>query len=271
MPGWRSASPGSKADSPLDSPSILYRVSQRVATITLNRPGALNATIPSMRYEWAQALERAQADEEVRVVAVTGAGRAFSAGADLRNPEQPEITPDESSRQVIMASLSLDKPYLAAVNGPCAGGSLDYLCLFDIRIASERATFATAYVRLGLIPSAAGWYFLPRLIGYSRAAELLWTGRLVDAREALALRLVDQVVPHSELMPTTIALAQRLAQGAPLAIRQSKRLLHRFQELSLEECFDLGHQVDHDLMDSEDAQEARQAWLEKREPRFRGK
>ncbi|MBI2916600.1 MAG: enoyl-CoA hydratase/isomerase family protein [Chloroflexi bacterium] len=254
-----------------DSPSILYQVSQGIATITLNRPGALNATIPSMRYDWARALEQAQSDDEVRVVVVTGAGRAFSSGADLRSPEQPRITPDESSRQVILACLALDKPYLAAVNGPCAGGSLDYLCLFDIRIASDRATFATAYVRLGLIPSAAGWYFLPRLIGYSRAAELLWTGRLLDAQEADRIGLVDRVVPHGELMPATMDLAQRLAQGAPLAIRQSKRLLLRYQDMTLEESFDRGHEIDRVLEQGQDAQEARQAWLEKREPRFRGR
>ncbi len=253
------------------SPSILYQVSQDIATITLNRPGALNATIPSMRDAWADALLRAQADDEVKVVVLTGAGRAFSAGADLRSPEQPEITPDESSRRVIMASLALDKPLLAAVNGPCAGGSLDYLCLFDIRIASERATFATAYVRLGLIPSAVGWYFLPRLIGYSRAAEFLWTGKQIGAQEALAIRLVDRVVPHADLLPATLDLAQRLAQGAPLAIRQSKHILLRYQELIIEQAFGLGQEADRLLGAGEDVREARQAWLEKREPHFKGR
>jgi len=252
--------------------SILYAVSQGIATITLNRPGSLNATIPSMRREWAAALEAAQADAAVRVVIVTGAGRAFSAGADLRSPEQPQVTPDESSRQVILASLALDKPYLAAVNGPVAGGSLDYLCLCDLRLASERATFATAYVRLGLIPSAAGWYFLPRLIGYARAAELLWTGRVIGAQEALEMRLVDRVVPHDQLMPATLELARRLAQGPPLAIRQAKRLLRRYRELALEEAFEIGHRVDQELLGAtEDAHEARQAWLEKREPSFKGR
>ncbi len=185
---------------------IIYTKEEGVATITLNRPRILNAFTPIMIDEWARAIEEAKLDPEVRVVIVTGAGRGFCSGADVRSFREREHTDgnavvdgrywlQHSVHRVPLALRTLDKPYIAAVNGPAAGAGMDMASMADLRFASESATFTMSYVNVGIIPGDGGCYHLPRIIGVARALDLIWTGRTMDAQEALQIGYVHQVVP----------------------------------------------------------------------------
>lgn len=264
---------------------ILYEVIEdNIGLITLNRPRALNALVPLMRTEWADALERARADDEVRVVVITGAGTAFGTGIDIRDvaarrsrhvgtaaggPAAAHDEHAETTEHLFRTIVRFDKPYIAAVNGPVHG--MDWVSLCDIRIASERATFASRYVRMGNVPAIAGCWTLPHIVGYGAAAELIWTSRPMDAAEALRLGYVSRVVPHDQLMSATMDLARRIAQGAPLAVRKCKELMRRCWQMGPEEAFVLTVETQAWLHNTEDGREGKRAWLEKREPRFKGR
>jgi 2-(1,2-epoxy-1,2-dihydrophenyl)acetyl-CoA isomerase len=185
----------------MDFEEILYEKADGVATITLNRPERMNAFTPTMIREWAQALEDARLDGDVRVVIVTGAGRGFCAGADLRagsgagvaevaRTEGPVSAADrrnwlrDSVHAVPRQVALLDKPYICAANGPAVGAGMDMCSMADIRIASDTARFAMSYAKVGLVPGDGGCYYLPRIVGLARALELIWTGDFVDAQEA---------------------------------------------------------------------------------------
>ncbi|MBI2916599.1 MAG: enoyl-CoA hydratase/isomerase family protein [Chloroflexi bacterium] len=258
---------------------IIYEVVEdHIGLITLNRPRALNALVPQMRIEWADALEVARADDQVRVVVITGAGTAFGTGIDVRDvaarrkaADAPGL-PDEhaeTTEHLFRTIIRFDKPYIAAVNGPVQG--LDWVSLCDMRIASERASFASRYVRMGTTPAIAGCWTLPHIVGYGAAAELIWTSRPMDAAEALRLGYVSRVVPHEQLMPATMDLARRIAQGAPLAVRKCKDLMRRCWDMDAEQAFALTVETQAWLHNTEDGQEGRRAWLEKREPKFTGR
>jgi len=214
----------------MDFEQILYDKANGVATITLNRPDRMNAFTNTMIREWAQALEDARLDTEVRCVIVAGAGRAFCSGADLRGEsglpnvaggERPPSAADrrnwlrDTVHHVPRAVALLDKPYIAAVNGPAVGAGMDMCSMADIRIASDEARFSMGYVRVGLIPGDGGCYYLPRIVGLAKALELIWTGDFIDAQEALRLGYVSQVLPAAELMPAARELAERIARGRP--------------------------------------------------------
>jgi len=265
---------------------VLYEKSDGVATITLNRPDRMNAFTDVMIREWAQALEDARLDAEVRAVIVTGAGRGFCAGADLRGgsglaetarSEEPRSAVGlrnwlrDSVHYVPRQVALLDKPYIAAVNGPAVGAGMDMASMCDIRIASEEARFAMSYVKVGLVPGDGGCYYLPRIVGLAKALELIWTGDFIDAQEALRIGYVSQVVPAEELMDYTRGYAARLAAGPAVAIQQAKRLVYRSQHVDADAALDLAQQAMFITQSTEDAREGPLAFVEKREPQFKGR
>jgi 2-(1,2-epoxy-1,2-dihydrophenyl)acetyl-CoA isomerase len=267
----------------MDFKDIIYTKEEGVATITLNRPEMMNALTPNMGEEWVAAIEDAQQDDAVKVLVVTGAGRAFCSGANPRlldaAREQFDALPlAERAKQkpwsihrIVEAVRRLEKPYIGSINGPAIGGGMDLASLCDIRIASERAKFSMAYVRMGTIPGGGGCYFLPRIVGIAKACELIWTGKTIDAHEALRIGYVNQVVPPEELASATRELALQLAKGPTVAIQLAKHLIYRCLELNLDQALDAHHMATLIAESTEDAREGPRAWVEKREPIFRGK
>jgi enoyl-CoA hydratase/carnithine racemase len=264
---------------------ILYEKSEGVATITLNRPERMNAFTDVMIREWAQALEDARLDREVRAVIVTGAGRGFCAGADLRggsgvaenaNAGTPSTAADRRNwlrdgvHYVPRAVQLLDKPYIAAVNGAAVGAGMDMASMADIRIASEAAKFAMSYVKVGLIPGDGGCYFLPRIVGVAKALELIWTGDFVDAQEALRIGYVSRVVAD-DLMRTAREFALKLAQGPAVAMQLAKRLVYRGMDASWHEAFEMAGSAMAIAQNTEDAREGPRAFVENRPPQFKGR
>jgi len=252
---------------------IIYTVSEGIATITLNRPRSLNALSPQMRREWIAALEAAQADAAVRVVIVTGAGRAFCSGADPREVATPdrELETARTSHLLLQTVKRLEKPYIAAINGPAAGGGMDMAAICDLRLASDRARFNPAYTRMGGVPAEGGGYLWPRLVGLPRALELLWTSRIFDAEEAYRIGFVNRVVPHDQLMPATLELARQLVRGPAVAIRLIKKQLYETMGWDLEAAVEITNRYLDQARQTEDLWEGPRAWLEKREPFFKGR
>jgi len=266
----------------MDYEHLIYTKAEGIATITVNRPEKLNAFTSAMYQGLTEILEDAAKDDKVRVLVITGTGRAFCVGADVKSLEKglakqlkPYAQPDPSAdavRGILTVPLQrMDKPVIAAINGIAAGGGLDTACACDIRIASERATFSSLFVRRGLLPTMGGTYFLPRLIGIDKACELIWTGDLIDAREAERIGLVTRVVPHEELEAATEELATKLAKGPPLAIARSKRVIYDGLNMELESALQDIMREYWSLSQTEDHREALRAFLEKREPVFRGR
>jgi enoyl-CoA hydratase/carnithine racemase len=264
---------------------ILYEKSEGVATITLNRPERMNAFTDVMLREWAQALEDARLDRDVRAVIVTGAGRGFCAGADLRGgiglaASSGEGPPSAADRRnwlrdgvhyVPRAVQLLDKPYIAAVNGAAVGAGMDMASMADIRIASDAARFAMSYVKVGLIPGDGGCYFLPRIVGVAKALELIWTGDMLEPEEALRIGYVSKVVPADKLMDEARAFALRLAAGPAVAIQLAKRLVYRGLDAHWAEAFEQAGGAMAIVQSTEDAREGPRAFAEKREPKFTGR
>ena len=262
---------------------IIYEKSDGIATITLNRPERMNAFTPIMLDEWLAALTDAHTDDEVRAVILTGTGRGFCTGADVsgeglsglvdrgRTHVQNRNFLRDSVQRIPRLVSIMEKPYIAAVNGAAVGAGMDMASMCDIRFASDTARFGMTYVRMGLIPGDGGCYFLPRIIGMARALDLIWTGRLFDAQEALAMGYVSAVVPADELIAYTREYAMRLVKGPAVAIQQAKRLAYRSQELSLDAALDLAQQAMFIAQSTEDSREGPRAFVEKREPEFKGR
>ncbi len=268
----------------MDFDQIIYEKADYIATITLNRPERMNAFTPTMIDEWYAALLDANTDTEVRVVIVTGAGRGFCAGADVsgRGPvgnlmdrdrtlvENRNFLRDGVQRIPRLVSI-MEKPYIAAVNGAAAGAGMDMASMCDIRFAADTARVGMTYVRMGIIPGDGGAYYLPRIVGMAKALDLIWTGRMIDAREAFAIGYVSAVVPADELMAYTRAYAEKLVKGPAVAIQQAKRLAYRSQDVTLDAALDLAGQAMFVAQSTEDAREGPRSFAEKREPEFKGR
>ena len=259
---------------------IIYSKEDGIATITLNRPETMNASSDRMQEEWQAALRDANQDDEVKVIMVTGTGRAFCAGGNPRKlPRTAEVLVKELKPTPIRPDLGgllhvvseLDKPYIGAINGPAVGGGMDAASMCDIRIASERARFSMGYVRMGTIPAGGGAYLLPRIVGLPKACELIWTGDTINAHEALRIGYVNKVVPPDELMPATLELASRLAKGPSIAIQLAKRLIYRCLDLDPASALEAHQLALLIAANTEDSQEGPRAWVEKREPIFKGR
>ena len=259
---------------------IIYSKEEGIVTITLNRPERRNAFSPEMSESIREVVEEATTDGSVRVLVITGTGRAFCAGADVKsmaeNPAQPrdEDKPREAGGGHVSLPLLLhrfDKPVIAAINGVAVGGGLDLALACDIRIASEQARFAEVFIRRGLIPAMGGIFFLPRLVGLDRACQLIWTGDMIDAREAERIGLVTTVVPHEELEIATRELAEKLAKGPPLAIQKAKRAIYEGLGMDLQSSLRQVASAVGELRETEDHREGARAFVEKREPLFTGR
>jgi len=262
---------------------ITYEMADGIATITLNRPERMNAFTPVMLDEWYAALLDAHTDADVRVVILTGAGRGFCAGADLSGGEGVSLLHRSASqvdnRNFLRDSVQriprlvsiMEKPYIAAVNGAAVGAGMDMASMCDMRFAADNARFGMTYVRMGLIAGDGGCYFLPRIVGMARALDLIWSGRIFDAQEALSIGYVSAVVPADELVAHTRAYATRLVKGPAVAIQQAKRLAYRSQDLSLDAALDLAQQAMFIAQSTEDSREGPRAFVEKREPQFKGR
>jgi len=254
---------------------ILYEKRGRVSYITIDRPRALNSLDPATFQELSSALINFRDDNEAWVAVLTGSGhRAFCVGADIKDmlPMLGDIA-NQWWRlpPTILRGLELWKPVIAAINGHALGGGLELALACDIRIASENATFGVPEVTLGIIPGWGGTQRLTRAIPAAKAAEMMFYGQRIDAQEAYRIGLVNKVVPLEALMPTADEWAQRLSENPPIAVRAAKEAMIRGGEMNLEE----GLVLEAKLMDvcfaSEDHQEARSAWLERRKPNLKGK
>lgn len=258
--------------------TLELRRREAVATLVLNRPERLNALNLELGAELEAALKQVAGDSAVRVVVLTGAGRGFCAGGDLREFHELRQRGETArlrslvalGKEIVLTIRRMPKPVLASVNGPAAGAGANLALACDLRLASDQASFTQAFVRVGLHPDFGGTYFLPRLVGPARAAEMIYLGEAVDARDAERLGLVNRVVPHARLEEETRTLADKLAASAPLPVALAKQALFQQQEPDLEALLDYEIAAQEKCFASADALEGFNAFLEKRPPVFRG-
>ncbi len=255
--------------------TLLVEQRQQVVTVTLNRPTALNALNTTLRRDLKQCFTDLQADPEVRVVVITGAGRAFCAGADIKEWREPTSVVEDREDRVRLNFWQVmsrcEFPIIAAINGYALGGGCELAMCCDMRIASDQAQLGLTEVTLGIIPGGGGTQRLPRLVGQGKALELILTGRRIEAPEALRLGLVEEVVPHDQLMPAVEALAQTIVSRAPLAVKYAKEAIVRGRELPLTEGLKVEAELYTLLRTTEDRMEGARAFQEKRPPQFKGR
>jgi 2-(1,2-epoxy-1,2-dihydrophenyl)acetyl-CoA isomerase len=250
-----------------------------IATLVMNRPDRLNALNNELATALNDALGRLATDETINVVVLTGAGRAFCAGGDLgalgkgrQTGATHELEPLlRAGMQMVLKIRTMPQPVIAAVNGPAAGAGMNIALAADIRIASEEATFGQNFAKVGLFPDYGGTYFLPQLVGPSKAAELFYTGDMIEAKTALRLGAVNHVVPAAQLEAEVENLAQKLAGGPSLAIRAVKKALFASQEKELTQALDNEVREQIRCYLSDDCNEGIRAFFEKRQPQFKGK
>ena len=267
-----------------ESQELLVEQIDHVALITLNRPERLNAISGPMLNALSKTMTEANRDPDIRCVVLTGAGRGFCSGLDLVAVGEGGIGSSSSERgrnrpqqlfdlrdAPINVMWSMDTPIVCAVNGAAAGYGMDLTLLADIRIASENAKFAAVQAKRNVVPESGGTWLLPRLIGWGKAAELYYRARVVDAEEAAAMGLVNEVVSSESLLETALQWASEIADNAPMAVQTTKRMMR----MGLEESYDTA--VDHlmvhlkGLFDSDDFKEGISAFIEKRKPKFTGR
>ena len=259
---------------------LIHEVKDSIATLTLNRPDRLNALGGTLRDDLHDALTRSAADPEVRVIIITGAGKGFCSGGDVKamseakegkraRPLMEKIAPGRD--RTLLAMREAPQPIIAAVNGAAAGAGFNLALGCDIRLASTAAKFSQAFVKRGLHPDWGGTYFLPRIVGMAKACELIFTGAVIDAAEALRLGIVSQVVAPEDLMPAAQTLARAIAAGPPIAIRLAKRGLYRNAESDLRTALEYETFAQNTCFETEDAAEGIRAFVEKRAPQFKGR
>jgi enoyl-CoA hydratase/carnithine racemase len=259
--------------------NIIVGEGEGVATITLNRPDKLNALNDQMVEELISAIGDIEEDQNVRVLVITGAGRAFCAGGDVTQVETEALKlGSEEARQygrhwqkIILGLHRLSKPTIAMVNGVAIGGGFDIALACDMRVGSENAKFIVGYTRVGVFPDLGGTWLLPRSIGMAKAAEFIFTNDPIEAEEAARMGLLNRLVPASELETKTMELAHKIAKGPPIAIRLGKLQLYKGLEMDLETALEFEIASVTIAFASKDYREALAALSEDREPRFEGR
>ena len=260
--------------------ALLYDVSDHIATITLSRPERLNALSPQMREELHDAITTSNDNDHVRVIVITGAGRGFCSGGDVKAMNERNKSGAGTALEdamvpardaAVLAMRDSRVPIIAAVNGAAAGAGMNIALACDIRIAADNAKFGQTFTRRGLHPDWGGTYFLPRLVGMAKACELIFTGKMIDAAEALRLGIVTEVTRLEDLMPTVRALAAEIAAGPPIAIRLARRAMYRNADSNLREALEYETFAQNLCRETEDSKEGVRAFVEKREPQFSGR
>ena len=261
----------------MDFQEIIFTREDGVGTITLNRPKALNPMSERLIEETEEALRLIKADEAVRAVIITGAGRAFCAGADLHDLESVPAKSSLANRnyvrsggQLALSITNLEKPVIAAVNGPAVGGGCNLALSCDIILASEKAVFSQIFVKIGALPDIGGLYFLPRLIGMARAKELFFTGRMVSAEEAANIGMINKVVNHEALGAEALKFAKELAKAPTKSIGMIKMVLNKTLHADLAAVVEYESLIQSHLFLTEDFKEGVRSFFEKREPKFKG-
>lgn len=258
---------------------LLFEVRDQIATITLNRPEKKNAFTTEMLHAWGDALLECAQREDVRVVVLTGAGNAFCSGGDVGNMKdrsedsayQRKTALSERVHRIPLILESFEKPVIVAVNGVATGAGMDMALMGDIRIAASSARFAETYMKIGIFSGDGGAWYLPRLVGTSKALDLLLTARFIDAIEAEKMGLVSRVVPDDELMAVTYALASQIAAQPPIAVRMMKRAVYQAERMDLRTHLDMASSHMAAIYSTQDHKEAVTAFQEKRKPQFVGR
>ena len=260
-------------------PDVIVERHDRVMLLRFNRPERMNAMGGTLMPEFMDAIEEGTKDDTIGAFVVTGEGRAWCAGADLEDAGQRRESgsaPTRRSQQLdtmgpgrsILAIYKSGKPMIAAVNGVAVGGGFGVCSAFDIRIASDRARFGTIFIKRALASDFGLSYFLPRLVGPERAAELFYSGRIVEAEEALQLGIVSRVVPHDQLIDESLAFAAQVANQPPAALAYTRRMLQHSQWATLEQQLEMEWPLQRDLLQGPEFTEAVAAFREKREPNY---
>ena len=259
---------------------LRIEIADQIAAVTLDRPEKLNALSRGLHDEMVQAANQLRADDDVRVLIITGAGRGFCSGADLTaRPAENGVSNDQAARldefgwvgAQALAFGAIDKPTIAAVNGVAAGAGMSLALACDIRVGSEKARFKTVFLERSLSPDAGMTWFLPRIIGYARASELILTSRFVESDEALEIGLLNRRVAHDELMAAARETAAQIAFWPPMAARAAKRVIQRNLNATLEEG--LRNEIvaiSHARQAPHDVAEAQASFVERRQPQFTG-
>lgn len=266
----------------MDYDTIIVDKKDHVGKITMNRPERMNAMNDQCYKEMFDAVSDMAKDSEIRAVVLTGAGRAFCSGADLKEgtsgTRSEPGSGSENKRQEVMKAQEvpsmlhhMEKPTIALVNGPAVGGGMDFALACDIRIGCEHTRFMSAFVRIGLFPGTGGTWLLPRIVGMPKAAELLFTGNFVEAEEANQLGLLNRLVPAKKLEQEGMALAQKIASNAPIAIRLTKMMLYEGLQMDFRTALKMVAASETITLTSADRAEGVKAFLEKRPARFEGR
>ena len=255
----------------MDYENIIFEKEENIAIITFNRPEAMNALNNQTRAEFRAAIDDVASDDEVKVLILTGSGKAFVAGSDIK--EFNATTPFAAHNIMRLGEMveKLEKPVIAAVNGFCLGGGNEIAMGCDIIIASEKAKFGQTEINIGIIPGGGGTQRLPRLIGVCRAKELIYTGDIIRAEEADRLGLVNRVVPMDELMPAAKELAKKIATKSAAALKLAKTAINRGMQTNLESGLKYEYELYSLSLSLEDKLEGVNAFLEKRAPKFVGR